>query len=88
MRDAHDGKKLKAIQRIRFPQTLKELEAYLGMTGALRHFVEGYSWKAEPLQERKTLDMAPFFASYGHVPEQSRGSQVQHEIPYWRQPIS
>ena len=47
--------KIKAMQRIRFPQKLKELETYLGMTGALRHFVEGYSWKAEPLQERKTL---------------------------------
>jgi len=45
--------KMKAMQRIRFPKTLKELETYLGMTGALRHFVQGYSWKVEPLQERK-----------------------------------
>lgn len=52
-----DGrKKLKQYATNTFPQTLKELETYLGMTGALRHFIEGYSWKAEPLQERILKD--------------------------------
>ena len=47
--------KLDAITVLEFPRTLKALETYLGMTGALRQYVDGYAWKAEPLQERKTL---------------------------------
>jgi RNase H-like domain found in reverse transcriptase/Reverse transcriptase (RNA-dependent DNA polymerase)/Integrase zinc binding domain len=47
--------KLKAIVNLEFPRTLRQLETYLGMTGALRQYIEGYSWKIEPLQQRKTL---------------------------------
>ena len=47
--------KLDAIIALEFPQTLKALGKYLGMTGLLRQYVNGYAWKAEPLHERKTL---------------------------------
>lgn len=52
---ATPDEKVKAVASLRFPETLKELETYLGMTGALRQFVKGYAWKAEALQRRKTL---------------------------------
>jgi hypothetical protein len=42
---------LDAITVLEFPQTLKAL----GMTGLLRQYVNGYTWKAELLQEWKTL---------------------------------
>jgi hypothetical protein len=47
--------KIKAVQQLHFPETLKDLESYLGLTGSFRNYIEGYSWKAEPLQSRKTL---------------------------------
>jgi hypothetical protein len=46
--------KLKAIAKLSFPKTLKDLEKYLGATGWLRDYVAYYAQKAEPLQERKT----------------------------------
>ena len=47
--------KLEAISKLQFPYSLKELEAYLGLTGWLRQYVPFYSHLAEPLQNRKTL---------------------------------
>jgi hypothetical protein len=47
--------RIKAISALKFPNTLKQLETYLGMTGALRHYIEGYAWKTQPLQDRKTF---------------------------------
>ena len=47
--------KLKALSRLSFPHTLRDLEIYLGLTGWLRSYVEKYAQKAEPLQRRKTL---------------------------------
>lgn len=44
-----------ALTSLKFPQTLKELEHYLGLTGWLRHFVPHYAAITEPLQKRKTL---------------------------------
>ncbi|OJD26578.1 hypothetical protein ACJ73_02034 [Blastomyces percursus] len=49
------AEKLKAIVDLSFPQTLKALETYLGMTGALRQYIPYYSHKLAPLQERKTF---------------------------------
>lgn len=46
--------KIKAIAGLEFPRTLRQLETYLGMTGALRQYVPLYAKKAEPLQIRKT----------------------------------
>ncbi|KAJ5232494.1 hypothetical protein N7468_005450 [Penicillium chermesinum] len=47
--------KLQAITSLQFPRTLKQLETYLGLTGAYRHYIAKYASKAEPLQKRKTL---------------------------------
>jgi hypothetical protein len=46
--------KIKAIASLTFPRTLRQLETYLGMTGALRQYVPMYAKKSEPLQIRKT----------------------------------
>ncbi|KAL1981340.1 hypothetical protein VTN96DRAFT_2781 [Rasamsonia emersonii] len=45
--------KLKAITSLSFPRSLKELETYLGMTGALRHYIAHFAQKSAPLQDRK-----------------------------------
>ena len=47
--------KIKAISEKAFPEHLRDLETYLGMTGWLRHTIAGYAQVAEPLQKRKTL---------------------------------
>lgn len=39
---------------LQFPRTLRQLETYLGMTGALRQYVSNYAKRVEPLQRRKT----------------------------------
>ena len=46
--------RLAAIAKIAFPETLQELETYLGMTGFLRHYIPHYASVALPLQNRKT----------------------------------
>ena len=46
--------RLAAISKITFPETLQELETYLGMTGFLRHYIPHYASVALPLQNRKT----------------------------------
>lgn len=46
--------KLAAIVDLKFPQNLQQLETYLGMTGAFRHYIANYTGKSEPLQMRKT----------------------------------
>jgi len=53
--------KLKAIAKLAFPDSLKELESYLGMTGYLRQYIPEYAIKANPLQVCKTelLKRAP-----------------------------
>ncbi|TAQ84474.1 hypothetical protein B7494_g7190 [Chlorociboria aeruginascens] len=47
--------RLEAIRRLTFPQTLKHLETYLGMTGYLRQFIKDYAIISKPLEDRKTL---------------------------------
>ena len=46
--------KLKAIQKLKFPSTLSQLEIYLGLTGWLRQFIPHYAAIVKPLQDRKT----------------------------------
>ena len=48
--------KLKAIADLHFPTTLKQLESFLGMTGALRHRIERYDAIIAPLESRKTAE--------------------------------
>ncbi|MGI4816790.1 MAG: reverse transcriptase domain-containing protein, partial [Janthinobacterium lividum] len=47
--------KLKAISQLHYPETLSQLEGYLGLTGWLRQYVPFYAAIAEPLQRLKTL---------------------------------
>jgi Reverse transcriptase (RNA-dependent DNA polymerase)/RNase H-like domain found in reverse transcriptase/Integrase zinc binding domain len=46
--------KIAAILAFEFPKTLADLDRYLGLTGWMREYVEGYAHKAGPLQDRKT----------------------------------
>jgi hypothetical protein len=46
--------KLQAIAQLKFPESLKDLEHYLGLTGWLRQYVPFYAAISEPLQLRKT----------------------------------
>ena len=50
-----DAEKLEAISRLQFPETLKQLEIYLGLTGYLRQYVPFYAAVSGPLQDRKNL---------------------------------
>jgi hypothetical protein len=49
-----DEEKIAAIQRLRFPETLRQLESYLGITGYLRHYIPKYASIVAPLSNRKT----------------------------------
>jgi len=43
---------------MKFPETLKQLETYLGATGFLRNLIPYYAQISEPLQKRKTAMLA------------------------------
>lgn len=47
--------KLKSLLALSFPETLKQLELWIGLTGWLRHYIPWYQPVIGPLQERKTL---------------------------------
>ena len=47
--------KIHAITNLRFPETLRDLEIFLGLTGWLRSSIPRYAQLANPLQERKTI---------------------------------
>ena len=47
--------KLRAISQLKFPDTLAQLETYLGFTGWLRNSIANYATLAKPLQDRKTM---------------------------------
>ena len=47
--------KLAAITQLAFPRSLKDLEAYLKLTGYLRQYIPYYAQVARPCQERKTI---------------------------------
>lgn len=47
--------KIQAITDLKFPETLRDLEIFLGLTGWLRSSIPCYAQLANPLQERKTL---------------------------------
>eukprot|EP01125_Pyxidicula_operculata_P010429 TRINITY_DN342_c0_g1_i11.p1 TRINITY_DN342_c0_g1~~TRINITY_DN342_c0_g1_i11.p1 ORF type:complete len:911 (+),score=64.75 TRINITY_DN342_c0_g1_i11:1973-4705(+) len=55
---AADRSKIQAIQKIRRPTTLKELQRFLGATGYYRKFVRDFSKIAEPLRRLLTKDYA------------------------------
>lgn len=45
--------KIEAISHIVFPESLRDLERYLGLTGWLRNYIPYYAQLAAPLQWRK-----------------------------------
>ena len=47
--------KIQAITALKFPETLRDLEIFLGLTGWLRSSIPCYAQLANPLQARKTL---------------------------------
>ena len=49
-----NDQKLKAIAKLTFPTTLRQLETYLRLTNWFREYIEGYAAKSKSLQERKT----------------------------------
>ena len=51
---ATSEEKIEAIQSLKFPYSLRDLEIYLGLTGWLRSSIERYAQISEPLQNRKT----------------------------------
>ena len=46
--------KLNAITKLRFPRTLRQLKAYLGLTEWMRDYIAHYADISKPLQNRKT----------------------------------
>jgi hypothetical protein len=46
--------KVEAIQKMRFPEYLHELELFIGLSGYYRHFIARYAAIVEPLQSLKT----------------------------------
>ena len=46
--------RIAALRKLSFPETLKDLETYLGLTGWLRQYIPYYAQRTEPLQDRKT----------------------------------
>lgn len=50
--------RVKAFKILEFPNTLKALEQYIGMSGFLRHLIPYYAKIAEPLQQRKVALLA------------------------------
>ena len=51
--------KLRAIAKLQFPRTLRQLETYLGLTGWMREYVPFYAGVSKPLQKRKTALLKP-----------------------------
>lgn len=50
--------RVKAFKILEFPNTLKALEQYIGMSGFLRHLIPYYAKIVEPLQQRKVALLA------------------------------
>ena len=48
------AEKIEAITSLRFPESLRDLEYFLGLTGWLRHCIARYAQLAQSLQARKT----------------------------------
>lgn len=73
--------RLKAIADLKFPESLKDLETFLGMTGYMRHNVPMYASISEPLEQRKTLLLAQSRAresENGKAPKSRSKTQRKH----------
>ena len=71
--------KLKAISKLEFPRTLRELETYLGMTGWLRNYIPHYAAVTKPLQDRKKELLKP--APKSGNPRKSYSSRTKLSMP-------
>lgn len=49
------NEKTRLIQELQFPQTLSDIEQYLGLIRSLQHYIKDYAAKAAPLKEWKAL---------------------------------
>ncbi|RMJ21267.1 Integrase core domain-containing protein, partial [Aspergillus sp. HF37] len=47
--------KIKAVQELKFPRTLSDLESYIGLVSCFRQYIHRFAAKLDPLQRRKTL---------------------------------
>lgn len=47
--------KIKAVQELKFPRTLADLESYIGLISCFRQYIHRFAAKIDPLQRRKTL---------------------------------
>lgn len=45
------NKKMRSIQELQFPQTLSDIEQYLGLVRSLQHYIKDYTAKAALLEE-------------------------------------
>ena len=59
--------KIDAIKTLEFPDTLKALERYLGLTGWLRKYIANYAIISEPLQRQKTLALKKAPSNAGNL---------------------
>jgi transposase InsO family protein len=51
--------RLRALTNLDFPETLSQLETYLGMAGYFRSYISRYAQIADPLEDRKRTLMRP-----------------------------
>lgn len=70
--------KIAAISALRFPQLLRDLERFLGLTGWLRASIPKYAQRSHPLQERKTYLIKEVADSKGTA-RQRRATRLQFE---------
>lgn len=50
--------RIQAVRDLKFPETLQQLERFIGFTGFLRHLIPRYSHRVDALQRRKTAMLA------------------------------
>ncbi|KAJ2992809.1 hypothetical protein NUW58_g2043 [Xylaria curta] len=67
------AEKLEAIRRLKFPETLRDLEIFIGFTTWLRNSVPGYGIIVKPLQDRKTELLKRGRTGTGNNGQQLRG---------------
>lgn len=70
--------RLAAIKGLKFPQTLKDLDYFIGATGYLRHNVPLYSVLMAPLEARKAALLKPT-----DMPRQVSGSYGPQQSWYF-----
>ena len=60
---------LKAITECALPQTYTEIHAFLGLVGHYQHFIKGFTWIAQPLNEHLVGEGASRKSEWGSLLE-------------------